>query len=98
MLFGDFDITENHKYIFTCVYNLDKTYTLSLYLDDDIDLDVPTKSIRVIGGISDVVRTSNFLGKSNTTSDLLLKGNLSAFSLQINKKIVILQTKKIGFT
>ena len=79
LTFGDFDITENHKYIFTCVYNLDKTYTLSLYLDDDIDLDVPTKSIRVIGGISDVVRTSNFLGKSNTTSDLLLKGNLKNF-------------------
>lgn len=78
LTFGGVDITENHKYKFDCVYNADRTYTLSLYLDDD---STAIKHINFIGGITNVIRTSNFIGKSNTTKDALLKGNLKNFKI-----------------
>ena len=78
LTFGNIDITQNHKYKFDCVYNEDRTYTLSLYIDDDV---TAIKHINFIGGISNVIRTSCFLGKSNTVTDKLLKGNLKTFKL-----------------
>lgn len=78
LTFGNIDITENHKYKFDCVYNADRTYTLSLYIDDDT---TAIKHINFIGGISNVIRTSCLIGKSNTTTNKLLKGNLKEFKL-----------------
>lgn len=78
LTFGNFDITDNHIYKFDCVYNADRTYTLSLYLDND---GTAIKHINFIGGITNVIRTSNFIGKSNTVTDKLLKGNLKNFKI-----------------
>lgn len=74
------DITENHKYKFDCVYNLGGSYTLSLYLDNGAK---PVKSITFTGAISNITRFSNFIGKSNTTTDNLLNGNLKNFKISV---------------
>ena len=78
LTYNNIDITQNHKYKFECVYNLDKTYTLSLYIDNNLN---PDKQVHFVGGISNMLRASNLLGKSNTEKDNLLKGVLKNFAI-----------------
>ncbi|MBR3672687.1 MAG: hypothetical protein IKN65_00115 [Clostridia bacterium] len=68
----------SYKYKFNCVYIGDKKYRLDIYIDDTL-----FQTATFIGSVSNIIRTSNFIGKSNTTTDKLVKGVLKNFKISI---------------
>lgn len=70
----------NIKYKFDCVYIGNGMYELRFYVED---MENPNQTATFIGGISNAVRVSNFIGKSNTITDNLLKGVLKNFKISI---------------
>ena len=73
------DLTEKHKFKIDCVDNGINGYDISFIIDGVI---ISTDTFNY-GGISDIKRTSNFIGKSNTTTDNLLRGILNNFKITI---------------
>ena len=77
---NDINLLEKHKWKYD-VRDNGKKYELNLYCDDII---VATDSFNY-GGISNVIRRSNFIGKSNKPGDDLFKGILYNLKITINK-------------
>lgn len=73
------DITERHKYKASFI-NTGKNYEARLYVDDEL------KFINTFnyGGISNIERKSNFIGKSNNPDESLFEGVLYSLSVSIN--------------
>ena len=74
------NLLEKHKWKYDIIDN-GKSYDLTLYCDDII---VATDNFNY-GGISNVIRRSNFIGKSNRPSDSLFAGILYNLKITINK-------------
>lgn len=74
------NLLEKHKWKYD-VRDNGKKYELKLYCDDII----VTEDEFNYGGISNVVRRSNFIGKSNRPSDKLFAGILYNLKITINK-------------
>ena len=72
------DLTQNHEFVIDCV-DTDLGYDLSIYVDGLLKATTSFKE----GGISNVRRYSNFIGKSNNTSESAFKGVLKNFKLTI---------------
>lgn len=70
----------NHKHKFDFLYKLNGNYELNYYVDDD---PTPISTININGGVSNVTRLSNFIGKSNNTKDNLFKGTLKNFKITL---------------
>ena len=73
------DLTERHSFILDCVDNGSTGYTLSLIIDGVIMSNTSFK----YGGISNIKRNSNFIGRSNTTTDSYFTGILNNFKITI---------------
>lgn len=73
------DLTQKHRFILDCVDNGINGYDIS-FIIDGITISVDRFNY---GGISNVRRTSNYIGKSNTTTDNLFKGILNTFKIVI---------------
>lgn len=72
------DFSEPHSYTIDCVNN-GNGYTISFIVDG---VTISNTSFNK-GGISDIKRSSNFIGKSNTTTESYFKGLLTAFKLTV---------------
>ena len=72
------NLNEQHSYCIDCV-DTGSGYAIS-YIVDGV-----TKSTNIFkyGGITDVKRTSNFIGRSNNTTEGLFKGILNNFKITI---------------
>lgn len=77
---NNINLLEKHKWKYDIRDN-GKNYVLTLYCDD---IPVVTDKFNY-GGISNVIRRSNFIGKSNRPSDDLFKGILYNLKITINK-------------
>jgi len=77
---GDINLLEKHKWKFDVIDN-GKNYDLTLYCDDII---IATDKFNY-GGVSNIVRKSNFIGKSNKPGDSLFSGILYNLKITINK-------------
>ena len=77
---NNINLLEKHKWKYDIRDN-GKNYDLKLYCDDVI---VASDSFNY-GGISNIVRRSNFIGKSNKPSDGLFAGILYNLKITINK-------------
>ena len=77
---GSINLLEKHKWKYD-VRDTGKNYELNLYCDDII---VSTDTFNY-GGISNVIRRSNFIGKSNRPGDDLFSGILYNLKITINK-------------
>lgn len=77
---NEINLLEKHKWKYDVIDN-GKNYVLTLYCDD---IPVVTDEFNY-GGISNVIRRSNFIGKSNRPSDNLFKGILYNLKITINK-------------
>lgn len=77
---NDINLLEKHKWKYD-VRDNGKKYELTLYCDDIIVAEDEFN----YGGISNVVRKSNFIGKSNRSSDSLFAGILYNLKITINK-------------
>lgn len=73
------DLTQNHEFTIDCTDNGGYGYDISIYIDGLLKSTASFKD----GGISNVRRYSNFIGKSNTISDGAFKGILKSFKLTI---------------
>lgn len=73
------DITERHKYTASFI-NTGKNYEAQLYVDDEL-ISINTFNY---GGISNIERKSNFIGKSNNPDESLFEGVLYSLSVSIN--------------
>ena len=74
------NLLEKHKWKYDVIDN-GKNYVLTLYCDD---IPVATDEFNY-GGISNVIRRSNFIGKSNRPGDDLFAGILYNLKITINK-------------
>lgn len=72
------DFSEPHNYTIDCVNN-GNGYTISFIVDGVIISNTNFNK----GGISDIKRNSNFIGKSNTTTESYFRGLLTAFKLTV---------------
>jgi len=72
------DFSEPHDYVIDCVNN-GNGYVISFIVDDTIISNTRFNK----GGISDIRRNSNFIGKSNTTTEGYFRGLLTAFKLTV---------------
>jgi len=73
------DLNEKHKFILDCVDSGVDGYDISFTVDGVI---VALDRFNY-GGITNVDRTSNFIGRSNTTTDSLFRGILNNFKITI---------------
>ena len=73
------DLSQKHKFMLNCVDNGKTGYDISFVIDGKI---IAIDRFNY-GGITNIKRTSNFIGKSNTTSDNLFKGILNNFKITI---------------
>lgn len=73
------DLTEKHKYVLSCTDNGKTGYDIS-FIIDGVTMAVDKFNY---GGISNINRTSNFIGKSNTTTDNLFRGTLNNLKITI---------------
>lgn len=73
------DITVKHKWKFSVV-DTGKNYEISTYCDNQLI----KSEIFNYGGITNITRKSNFIGRSNTDSDELFSGKLYNLKLSIN--------------
>lgn len=69
---------EPHNYTIDCINN-GNGYTISLIVDG-VTLSITNFNF---GGITDVKRNSNFIGRSNTTTEKYFKGLLTSFKLTV---------------
>ena len=76
---GSINITQRHKWKLS-VTDTGKNYEVSLYCDERL---LKTE-IYNYGGITNIARKSNFIGKSNTEGDELFSGKLYSLKLTIN--------------
>lgn len=72
-------LTERHLWK-VAVVDTGTQYTMSIYMDGVLQVSAPFN----YGGISNVVRKSNFIGRSNRPSDGYLKGMLYNLTVKIN--------------
>ena len=77
---GDINLLEKHKWKYDVVDN-GKNYDIKLYCDNTL---IATDTFNY-GGISNVIRRSNFIGKSNRPGDDLFSGTLYNLKITINK-------------
>ena len=77
---GDINLLEKHKWKLDIIDN-GKNYTLTLYCDD---MPIGNDTFNY-GGISNVTRKSNFIGKSNKPGNDLFEGILYNLKITINK-------------
>ena len=77
---GTINLLEKHKWKFD-VTDTGRNYELNLYCDDIL---VSTDTFNY-GGISNVIRRSNFIGRSNKPGDDLFAGILYNLKITINK-------------
>lgn len=77
---SNINLLEKHKWKYDVIDN-GKNYVLTLYCDD---IPVATDNFNY-GGISNVIRRSNFIGKSNRPGDALFDGILYNLKITINK-------------
>ena len=77
---SNINLLEKHKWKYDVIDN-GKNYVLTLYCDD---IPVATDNFNY-GGISNVIRRSNFIGKSNRPGDALFEGILYNLKITINK-------------
>lgn len=73
------DLTQKHKFMLNCVDNGKTGYDISFVIDGII-MAIDRFNY---GGISNIRRTSNYIGRSNTTTDNLFKGILNNFKITI---------------
>lgn len=73
------NFNEPHDYVIDCVNNGINGYTISLIVDD---VTISTVNFNY-GGIQDIRRNSNFIGKSNTTTENYLKAILTSFKFTV---------------
>lgn len=73
------NLNEKHSYVVDCINNGGKNYDISLYVDNTL---VSTTRFNY-GGISDVNRNSNFIGRSNTTTENYFNGVLNSFKFTV---------------
>ena len=73
------DITVRHKWRFSVV-DTGKNYEISAYCDDNL----VNSAVFNYGGITNINRKSNYIGKSNTDGEELFKGKLYNLKLSIN--------------
>lgn len=73
------DLTQKHKFILNCVDNGKTGYDISFVIDGVI-MAIDRFNY---GGITNIRRTSNFIGRSNTTTDNLFRGILNNFKITI---------------
>ena len=78
--YGNINLLEKHKWKYDVKDNGTK-YVVTLYCDDEV---VATDNFNY-GGISNIIRRSNFIGKSNRPGDDLFKGILYSLKITINK-------------
>lgn len=72
------DFSQPHDYTIDCVRD-GNSYTISFIVDEET---ISTSTFNK-GGISDVNRKSNFIGRSNTTTESYFKGLLTAFKFTV---------------
>lgn len=75
----EINLKERHKWKFS-VYDNTKNYDVNLYCDDQLVIGTQFN----YGGITNIIRRSNYIGKSNKDGDKLFKGMLYNLSLKIN--------------
>jgi hypothetical protein len=73
------DATVRHKWRFSVV-DTGKNYEISAYCDDNL----VNSAVFNYGGITNITRKSNYIGKSNTDGEELFKGKLYNLKLSIN--------------
>ena len=73
------DVTVRHKWRFSVV-DTGKNYEISAYCDDNL----VNSAVFNYGGITNITRKSNYIGKSNTDGEELFKGKLYNLKLSIN--------------
>ena len=73
------DVTVKHKWKFSVV-DTGKNYEISAYCDDNL----VNSAVFNYGGITNINRKSNYIGKSNTDGEELFKGKLYNLKLSIN--------------
>lgn len=73
------DLTKKHKFMLNCVDNGKTGYDISFVIDGVI---IAIDRFNY-GGITNIRRTSNFIGRSNTTTDNLFRGILNNFKITI---------------
>lgn len=73
------DLTQKHKFMLNCVDNGKTGYDISFVIDGVI-MAIDRFNY---GGITNIKRTSNFIGRSNTTTDNLFRGILNNFKITI---------------
>lgn len=73
------DLSKKHKYVLSCTDNGKTGYDIS-FIIDGVTMAIDKFNY---GGISNVKRTSNFIGKSNTTTDNLFSGTLNNLKITI---------------
>lgn len=76
------DVIGKHKWKCEVLDN-GKGYTMSIY-KDDVEI---TSTEFNYGGITNLARKSNYIGRSNSTSDVYLKGMLYNFKISINESV-----------
>lgn len=75
----DIDVTVKHKWRLN-VDDTGKNYKISVYCDDNL----VNSTVFNYGGITNINRKSNYIGKSNTDGEELFKGKLYNLKLSIN--------------
>lgn len=73
------DLSNKHKYVLSCTDNGKTGYDIS-FIIDGVTMAIDKFNY---GGISNVKRTSNLIGKSNTTTDNLFRGTLNNLKITI---------------
>ena len=73
------DLSTKHRFTLNCVDNGSTGYNISFIVDGVI----MAIDMFNYGGITNIKRTSNFIGKSNTTTDDLFRGILNNFKITI---------------
>lgn len=73
------DVTVRHRWKFSVV-DTGKNYEISAYCDDNL----VNSAVFNYGGITNINRKSNYIGKSNTDGEELFKGKLYNLKLSIN--------------
>lgn len=73
-------LNERHKWKFSII-DTGKNYIASVYFDDSLVSEITYN----YGGITNILRKSNFIGRSNISTDKLFSGILYNFKMSINK-------------
>lgn len=74
------DFNKNYKIKFVCERVEDTNYTLSVYINDELNNSVKYRNLDIIA----TQRSSNFLGKSNNQNYDNFKGVINSFRISLN--------------